>query len=107
MDFSIWASKLPTELKNNILEYDKHFKIRKGIAVGVIPRDDYRYRITYKKNITEKNVDEHCSTYDVDLGKNLHLLLHYFRNDDSYIFSFVKRYELLHYDVELGNGPVM
>ena len=36
-------NKLPNDLINVILSYNKHFKIRKGEPVTIIPRDDERY----------------------------------------------------------------
>jgi len=48
-------SKLPNDIINNILSYDKHFIIRKGIPVSIITKDDYRYVIIQKRpNILQK-----------------------------------------------------
>jgi len=47
--------KLPNDIINNILSYDKHFIIRKGIPVSIITKDDYRYAIIQKRpNILQK-----------------------------------------------------
>jgi hypothetical protein len=88
---------------NNILSYDKNFTIRKGNAVTIIPKDDYRYKINYKKVPIVKINDQYGRTYDVKLGKNFHLLLNYFILSDSYVFSLVKRFELIHYDLLLNS----
>jgi len=95
-------SNLPMDVVNIILSYDKNFTIRRGVAVTIIPKDDYRYKINYKKVPIVKNYSQHGSTYDAKLGKNFHLLLHYFIASDSYIFSLVKRFELIHYDILLN-----
>jgi hypothetical protein len=42
-------SKLPIELINHILSFDKHFTIRKGELVTIIPKDDPRYELLSKK----------------------------------------------------------
>ena len=38
-------TQLPNELINVILSYNKHFKIRKGEPVTIIPRDDERFTL--------------------------------------------------------------
>ena len=43
--------KLPNDIVNNILSYDKHFIIRKGIPVSIITKDDYRYSVIQKRPI--------------------------------------------------------
>jgi len=95
-------SSLPTDAVNIILSYDKNFTIRKGVAVTIIAKDDYRYKINYKNVPFVKNNDQYGCTYDVKLGKNFHLLLNYFIASNSYIFSLVKRFELIHYDLLLN-----
>ena len=48
-------SKLPNDIINNILSYDKHFIIRKGVPVSIITKDDYRYAVIEKRpNILQK-----------------------------------------------------
>jgi len=96
-------SNLHMDVINNILSYDKNFTIRKGNAVTIIPKDDYRYKINYKKVPIVKINDQYGRTYDVKLGKNFHLLLNYFILSDSYVFSLVKRFELIHYDLLLNS----
>ena len=100
-------SNLPMDVINVILSYDKNFTIRKGIAATIIAKDDYRYKINYKKVPNVKNNDQHGRTYDVKLGKNFHLLLHYFTASDSYVFSLVKRFELIQYDLLLNSKELL
>ena len=48
-------SKLPNDIINNILSYDKHFIIRKGEPVSIITKDDYRYNLLKQRpNILQK-----------------------------------------------------
>jgi len=44
-------AKLPVELINTILSFDKHFIIRKGEPVTIIPKDDPRRGLLLKKNL--------------------------------------------------------
>lgn len=37
--------KLPMDVINHILSYNKHFRIRKGKIVNIIPKDDERINI--------------------------------------------------------------
>lgn len=54
LDFS-HISKLPNDIINNILSYDKHFIIRKGEPVSIITKDDYRYNLLKQRpNILQK-----------------------------------------------------
>jgi hypothetical protein len=50
--------KLPNDIIKNILLYDKHFIMRKGNIISIIPKTDYRYKllnfITYKLDYIEK-----------------------------------------------------
>ena len=47
--------RLPNDIINNILSYDKHFIIRKGEPVSIITKDDYRYVVIQKRpNILQK-----------------------------------------------------
>ena len=47
--------KLPNDIINNILSYDKHFIIRKGVPVSIITNDDYRYNLLKQRpNILQK-----------------------------------------------------
>jgi hypothetical protein len=47
--------KLPNDIINNILSYDKHFIIRNGIPVSIITKDDYRYDLLKQRpNILQK-----------------------------------------------------
>jgi len=47
--------RLPNDIINNILSYDKHFIIRKGEPVSIIAKDDYRYVVIQKRpNILQK-----------------------------------------------------
>jgi len=57
MDFNhLYISKLPNDIINNILSYDKHFIIRKGVPVSIITKDDYRYAVIEKRpNILQKS----------------------------------------------------
>jgi len=58
--------KLPNDIINNILSYDKHFIIRKGIPVSIITKDDYRYVIIQKRpNILQKttNIESYNKYY--------------------------------------------
>jgi hypothetical protein len=100
-------SNLPMDVVNIILSYNKNFTIRKGVAVTIIPKDDYRYKINYKKVPIVRTNDQYGRTYDAKLGKNFHLLLHYFTASDSYIFSLVKRFELMHYDILLNSTELV
>ena len=43
MDFT----KLPNDIINHIITYDKHFIIRKNKLVSIIPKDDYRYSLLH------------------------------------------------------------
>lgn len=36
---------LPDDIIKNILLYDKHFIMRKGVIVSIIPKTDYRYNL--------------------------------------------------------------
>ncbi len=38
-------NKLPTDIINHILLYDKHFSMRKGEIISIIPKTDYRYKL--------------------------------------------------------------
>ena len=38
-------ANLPIELINNILSFDKHFRICHGILQNIIPKDDLRYTL--------------------------------------------------------------
>jgi hypothetical protein len=100
-------SNLPMDVVNTILSYNKNFAIRKGVAVTIIPKDDYRYKINYKRVPIIKNYSQYGRTYDAKLGKNFHLLLHYFTLSDTYIFSLVKRFELIHYDILLNSTELV
>jgi len=91
------------DVVNIILSYNKNFTIRKGVAVTIIPKDDYRYKINYKKVPIVRINDQYGRTYDVKLGKNFHLMLNYFTLSNSYVFSLVKRFELIHYDILLNS----
>jgi hypothetical protein len=54
MDFIF--SKLPTDIIKYILSnFDKHFIIRKGELISIIPKDDYRYNLLNYITITEDN----------------------------------------------------
>jgi len=44
-------SRLPVELINTILSFDKHFTIRKGEPVTIIPKDDQRRDLLLKKTL--------------------------------------------------------
>lgn len=44
---------LPVELINKILSFDKHFIIRKGEPVTIIPKDDPRCELLLKTTITK------------------------------------------------------
>jgi hypothetical protein len=44
-------SRLPIELINTILSFDKHFTIRKGEPVTIIPKDDPRRELLLKKQL--------------------------------------------------------
>ena len=44
-------SKLSNDSVNNILSYDKHFIIRKGIPINIIPKDDFRYDLLNQRPI--------------------------------------------------------
>jgi len=39
--------KLPPDIINHIVSFDKHFILRKGELVSVIPKDDERYKILH------------------------------------------------------------
>lgn len=39
--------KLPPDITNHIISFDKHFILRKGELVSVIPKDDERYKILH------------------------------------------------------------
>jgi hypothetical protein len=39
---------LPMDIVNHILSYDNRFKIRKGMPISIIPKDDFRYSILKK-----------------------------------------------------------
>lgn len=38
-------NKLPTDIINHILLYDKHFSMRNGEIISIIPKRDYRYKL--------------------------------------------------------------
>jgi|LauGreDrversion4_2_1035121.scaffolds.fasta_scaffold00544_26 hypothetical protein len=38
-------SKLPNDIIQNIITFDKHFILRNGKVVSIIPKDDYRYNV--------------------------------------------------------------
>ena len=64
MDFT----KLPNDIINHIVTYDKHFIIRKNKLVSIIPKDDYRYNLLHYiclKLINSINMseDELCYQY--------------------------------------------
>ena len=44
-------ASLPVELINTILSFDKHFIIRKGEPVTIIPKDDQRRELLLKKQL--------------------------------------------------------
>lgn len=44
---------LPVELINKILSFDKHFIIRKGEPVTIIPKDDPRCELLLKKQLLQ------------------------------------------------------
>lgn len=44
-------SRLPIELINTIISFDKHFTIRKGEPVTIIPKDDPRRELLLKKQL--------------------------------------------------------
>ena len=55
--------KLSDDIINNILSYDKHFIIRNGKLISVIPKDDYRYNILQKRGIIKQKMHK-FSIYD-------------------------------------------
>jgi len=69
--------KLSDDIINNILSYDKHFIIRKGKLVSVIPKDDYRYNILQKRGIIKQKMrdfsmyDEFSSIYGNYYGESI------------------------------------
>jgi hypothetical protein len=44
-------SRLPSEIINTILSFDKHFLIRKGEPVTIIPKDDPRFNMLLNKEL--------------------------------------------------------
>jgi hypothetical protein len=62
-------AKLPNDIIQNIITFDKHFIMRKGNLISIIPKDDYRYDILHviiPRSINTKKIDEKISyTYDL------------------------------------------
>lgn len=59
--------KLSDDIINNILSYDKHFIVRNGKLVSIIPKDDYRYNMLLQKGVIKQkehifNIDDGYST---------------------------------------------
>jgi hypothetical protein len=55
--------RLSDDIINNILSYDKHFIIRNGKLVSIIPKDDYRYTMLEKKSLIQQK-NHQFSMYD-------------------------------------------
>jgi hypothetical protein len=56
-------STFPDDVINNILSYDKHFIIRRGELINIIPKDDYRYNILQQRGIIKQKMHS-FSMYD-------------------------------------------
>ena len=48
-------SKLHIDIINHIISFDKHFIVRKGQLISVIPKDDERYKILHFVTLHLKN----------------------------------------------------
>lgn len=53
--------KLSDDIINNILSYDKHFIIRNGKLISVIPKDDYRYNVLQNRGI----IKQKCAVFSI------------------------------------------
>ena len=73
-------NKLPYDIINHILSYDKRFIIRKGIPISVIPKDDYRYSLLKQITRTIVKVKEQSHqkkesiiySYEFEFSENLY-----------------------------------
>jgi hypothetical protein len=98
---------LPMDIVNHILSYDNRFKIRKGIPISIIPKDDFRYSIL--KKITRCRVKNERiklfrgtvrSSYEYDFTDNLYDIqgcnrpYHRVDNDNLYVEIDITNYKV-------------
>ena len=60
-------SKLPLDVIKYIITFDKHFILRNGQIISIIPKDDYRYNLLHYITLKEKDnwifIKEHRYEY--------------------------------------------
>jgi len=74
-------SNLPDDIKNHILSFDKHFKIRRGQLVSVISKDDFRYNILYY-SINHLINSHQKNEHQINFRYNLHNLYNIDRGEE-------------------------
>lgn len=93
-------ASLPKELVHHVLSYNKHFKIRKGKLVDIIPYDDPRRAVVS----TMPRVDRYGHSMLADTAKyELHLRVVVFPSHVRWTFyKYLKNFE----DEEVMDGVV-
>ena len=75
-------TKLPPDIINHIISFDKHFILRKGELVSVIPKDDERYKIL------------HFVTLRLSRPPRIHIHPSECSHKSEYVFDFPNLYDI-------------
>jgi hypothetical protein len=89
--------KLPQDIINYILLYDKHFIMRKGEIVSIIPKTDDRYRLLYFITLRL----EYFEIY-----KNQLRYKYYFPNLYNYEGRQMNNSDVVHVDIKENDGCI-
>jgi|UniRef100_A0A6C0DGD4 hypothetical protein len=98
-------SNLPNDIKKHILSFDKHFKIRKGQLISIIPKDDIRFSMlqytTFQLlTLHEKNANEINFRYN---SPNLYNISNRGSENDMVIVLMKISCSVIKYDIFIGH----
>lgn len=80
-------SNLYTELIHYILTYDRHFIIKRGKLLSIIPKDDERYKLLLAKPVVSKCVfDTIGKNYQINIGDKGKIIYKYYEDINNIIF---------------------